>query len=785
MRFTWRARSRRLVPPALTALLLAWTSPWSLAQAPEFEHAYGGLVHDAFTLDGYEYWTVEDGGRIRHCDDVTATTPVWEFQTTPDEVQAIVRRIFFLPGTVGARHGWAVGENGVVLYTDNDGDTWDIIHIQVDTGEPSGVDDLWDVHFLSETEGWILGLHAIWYTDDGGVTVGSGTGTWTEVTLMGIDEEDEPYVLDSSEREELELYAFDIAPGVEYEEYTEWTAQPDGYMLGLAAAEPGLMFRATEPLVWETIFKLNDHCTGLAACLCGEEAEAFEAWDVEISRHLTSKLALMVGGAANDCGMVFASTDDGLNWDPEFHECSNEGDVDCSCDQTYCNYDYNADPQDPDGSWHLRKYQALYGVSIFNGNNSAIAAGYKGQHIVRDPTEQLWRDRSDYSNDQVTALTAVTLPLFGGATGSADVALITGMGGYIRLTEDGGDTWESMNPKGDPWRIRDVFFFDGTDGWMVGQLFRLAWSDDAGSSWENAAPLPQWGAGFLQSLAFAGDEDHGVAVGDRYTATTSELPRILWTDNGGDLGSAVWQAPESVTVGDIGDNPVLRDVAWTGDTNDQEFWAVGSPGLIMNTKSSVGLDQWEQVTPVGIDWDAAIELEAVVFDGPSLGLIVGNYEGTAVAFQYSSSGGGTWYDVDVTDSENTEFRDAVILGSNAYAVGERTTMSGVEGVLLKSVKSGGVFGRFDPHRTVAACVIGDAAEPPQYSVLNKIALDTANNIWIAGTCGRVWKVTSTSLEPFKSQTDAHVLGMSFPAEDVGFLACHRASRTGHSIVRVQ
>jgi hypothetical protein len=38
--------------------------------------------------------------------------------------------------------------------------------------------------------------------------------------------------------------------------------------------------------------------------------------------------------------------------------------------------------------------------------------------------------------------------------------------------------------------------------------------------------------------------------------------------------------------------------------------------------------------------------------------------------------------------------------------------------------------------------------------------------------------------PLKSQTDAHVRGMSFPVAGIGFVAGHRASETGQSVIRV-
>ena len=43
------------------------------AAEPVFEHRWGGLVHDVFTLDGFQVWTAEGGGRIRYSADAGAT----------------------------------------------------------------------------------------------------------------------------------------------------------------------------------------------------------------------------------------------------------------------------------------------------------------------------------------------------------------------------------------------------------------------------------------------------------------------------------------------------------------------------------------------------------------------------------------------------------------------------------------------------------------------------------------------------------------------------------------
>jgi photosystem II stability/assembly factor-like uncharacterized protein len=62
---------------------------------------------------------------------------------------------------VDARHGWAAGEEGRVLRTEDGGATWE--------AQSAGTSDLRDIQFRSETLGWAVGEGA-WWTEDGGAT---------------------------------------------------------------------------------------------------------------------------------------------------------------------------------------------------------------------------------------------------------------------------------------------------------------------------------------------------------------------------------------------------------------------------------------------------------------------------------------------------------------------------------------------------------------------------------------------------------------------------------------
>ena len=85
----------------------------------------------------------------------------WDAQETGAE--DVLEDIFFLDD----KHGWAVGENGLILHTSNGGEKW--------TPQMSGTEEtLRSVGFADQKNGWAaggdFGVGAILRTSDGGKT---------------------------------------------------------------------------------------------------------------------------------------------------------------------------------------------------------------------------------------------------------------------------------------------------------------------------------------------------------------------------------------------------------------------------------------------------------------------------------------------------------------------------------------------------------------------------------------------------------------------------------------
>jgi photosystem II stability/assembly factor-like uncharacterized protein len=749
---------------ALGAFALALLAAGSSAQS-QTDLRWAGMVFDAFTLDGVEAWSAEDGGRIRHRD----SNGVWSFATVPDQVKDTLRRVFFLEDGM---HGWAVGQSGWVLGSADGGATWAVLD-QVQTQYPPYLDhyyeDLFDVHFLDQNTGFLLGLHGIWFSVNGGTI-------WNSATLLDVG----GGPLDVTE---IKLYSLDVV-------------EDSGGVLGLAVAEPGLVLRSTDGSVWQVVWDIRSECQNpntllsgceLDICLPPPTVPVFEPWDVQISRHPTQPLALMAGGVGLQCGLIFASADEGSTWTKEFHECqcSGTGCKDC--------------PNDPlalytpglGKTWRHQSFKTLYGVAIFDGTNGAVVAGYNGQHAVRTAGAAagagVWQDRSSFSQDLFNSgVDATVFPLLGATAGpgSDTKAFITGEGGHVRVTTDAGQIW-SHDLRGEPFRIRDVFFFPGGSnpdddvGWQVGQFSRLAKTIDGGKFWLQKQPTPMLSNPALNAITFSlTNTQKGAAVGD---LDSQGQPTILYTDN-----NDFWQA---ATIFTHGEGPVLGhlfEVDWSGDL---EFWAVGALGTIFHSLD--GGASWFQFVPPSdpMPGFAGFHIESASFRDTSIGIFTGRRSVAGVergvAYRYILSGGTVqWTDISPVNSQITVLADVDVSGDVAYAVGEKIDSGVRHGVVLRSTGSGGNFGIFTEEVfNTEACDVGfDLARIP---VVNEVEIAPNGDVWVGGECGRVWmKSAGGNWIERKTHTDSHVLGMSFAAADRGYLGCHRQSQTQQSVVRI-
>ena len=115
---------------------------------------------------------------------------------------------------------------------------------------------------------------------------------------------------------------------------------------------------------------------------------------------------------------------------------------------------------------------------------------------------------------------------------TADTAWVSGHGGIILRTSDGGERWERISaPGSDSLQFRDVHAFS----WMSavamsagsGSMSRIYRTDDGGQRWTQSFVMED-SLGFLDCLDFW-DADRGVAYGDSFDGA----PYVLVTGDGG------------------------------------------------------------------------------------------------------------------------------------------------------------------------------------------------------------------------------------------------------------
>jgi photosystem II stability/assembly factor-like uncharacterized protein len=221
---------------------------------------------------------------------------------------------------------------------------------------------------------------------------------------------------------------------------------------------------------------------------------------------------------------------------------------------------------------------------------------------------------------------------------------------------------------------------------------------------------------------------------------------------------------------------------------------VGAGGLIL--KSLDGGEVWSLVVPESLTTLANFEMEGVAFQDATTGLIVGRRPNSSsvvegAVYQYRDSGGVTWNSLSTPSGLTiTGLTDVAIANSEAWIVGEQLVSGSKRGVVLKASWTGTGFGTLSdvtPTATIPLCVTGADANGQPILTEVEVAPNTGE-VWIGGACGRVWFRSGSSWFEAQSQTDAHVMGMSFVPDGsgaVGFVAGFRASQTQQCITSVQ
>lgn len=237
--------------------------------------------------------------------------------------------------------------------------------------------------------------------------------------------------------------------------------------------------------------------------------------------------------------------------------------------------------------------------------------------------------------------------LFGLEAWGDKQAWIVGFEGTLFYTSDGGENWQSQDPKGKE-DLYDVCFVDGQTGWIVGKYGTILHTTDSGENWvrqEKVTNERLFDAFFL-------DAQTGWIVGTMGT--------ILHTTDGGQS----WMKQ-----------------GWDEDryyngiyfVNPQQGWISGEYSTMYHTED--GGQKWtpqacKEIEPVEPEDDfppPPAHLYGIYFQSPEVGWMTG-MDGIIIK---TEDGGTTWNLL--TPKEDFTVYQIAIKGQKGWAIGEKGT----------------------------------------------------------------------------------------------------------------
>jgi photosystem II stability/assembly factor-like uncharacterized protein len=139
---------------------------------------------------------------------------------------------------------------------------------------------------------------------------------------------------------------------------------------------------------------------------------------------------------------------------------------------------------------------------------------------------------------------------------TAENGVMAKLDGMVHRTNDGGRTWQYVFDAGKS--LRDVFFYDNSSGWLVGNAGFVALTSDGGRTW---TPITTPTTSDLLAVHFINSKS-GCAVGVKSTIICTKDGGLTWNS------AAVKSLPEVP--------PLLASVSFADEFNG---WAVGGFGI--------------------------------------------------------------------------------------------------------------------------------------------------------------------------------------------------------------
>ncbi len=598
-----------------------YAQEWGIGVQPDFGVRVEAIcfLDDGLTgwATGYNHITAETMPVILHTTDGGATGT--RLLNIPETAANDMYGIFFLD----ANKGWAVGEKGVILYTEDGGTSW--------VEQTSGVTKkLTDVFFVDDTTGWIIG-------DDGTIlnTIDGGTSWNAQTSGTGED-----------------LYAIAV-----YDALHLWISGSGGTILYTTDGGTTWTASADVPVAGRKLYDidfvdtLKGWAVGQGFAVTAEPSYIVKTEDGGITWTLLTQtdptyvnlyevvmLSETEGYIAGDDGTILKTTDgDNFNIIPQTTTINMFKDLAVVSGKIWAAGEYNCliFSEDETNWEYLIRLLApsLYGVNFFAHDNIWMV-GWDGMVTIYDGNE--WFSKTLFTTD------GNSNTLRGIDVVDENTAWVVGYDGFAAKTTDGGNSWEYQESgvteslygifalnAGKAWAwgatgtlirsddgvtwtalttpvstsLYGGFFFDENNGWIVGKDGLKAKTTDGGDSLIDLTDTLLTDEN-LNAILFV-SSSKGWIAGDNGT--------ILYTENGGDS----WTTQESGLT--------TEDLYAIEFINETTGWIVGSKGVILYT------------TDAGTNWTRVGEgllsgtIRDVTFFADDYGLACGVY-GTGLQY---------------------------------------------------------------------------------------------------------------------------------------------------------
>lgn len=382
---------------------------------------------------------------------------------------------------VNSQKGWILGEDGKYFFTENGGIDWlpdDFLSLIFPTVPYSSLEDLVSIHFIDESNGWVIG------SGGGVVKTIDGGDTWETNMISDVLENREVFFLDSLKG---------------------WiTGHTDTGVSGAPINPSDLWLTSDGGQTWEP--NSNSSFTRIRDVNSIVFANDDLGWCVGKFKPSNSLgwLNLLFPPTLRN-NYISQTNNGGEDWEIDEFFQSNIGTyqkvvVDRGEVWVVGGLGLIINKNFTDEDWTLKRdvYQNLNDVE-FVTSEKLIAIGDDGRMIYSFDSGSSWQNATRFSNSKLLDIHFI----------DENNGYVVGELGEIWYTQNGGDTWESQSSNVNV-LLNGVDFVSLNLGWAVGDSSTILHTIDGGDTWTQQFTDS---IRLLRSVDFI-DENFGWAVGD-------------------------------------------------------------------------------------------------------------------------------------------------------------------------------------------------------------------------------------------------------------------------------